>query len=414
MIGLSLLWFHTPGGFPGVLFLPGNLLPHAGIISSVPDQGAGINMEFSEPTFSETDHFFMKRALQLARLALGRTSPNPMVGCVLVRDGLIVGEGYHHKAGTPHAEVHALLSAGELARGATAYVTLEPCSHYGRTPPCAEALIRAGIQRAVVAMVDPNPLVSGRGIRLLREAGLEVEVGLQEDEARALNEVFIRAITTGLPFVVYKSAMTLDGKIATAQGDSQWVSFEASRALVQTYRNQFDVILVGSGTVRADNPSLTCRLPGGRDPIRVIVDGTLSLSENARVLSSSLTAPCIIATTQAADPDKVERLKQRLGVEIWQYPEARHVPLRQVLHALLERGWTGVLLEGGGELAGQMLQEKLIQKVEFFIAPKLSGEGPSPLTGFSLEKMASAIPLEKLKVSLETGDIHVTGYIKPE
>ncbi len=379
-------------------------------------QGAILNMENSNgpATFSEIDHFFMERALHLAQRARGRTSPNPLVGCVIVRDGLIVGEGYHQKAGTPHAEVHALRSAGDLAQNATAYVTLEPCSHYGRTPPCAEALIRAGIRRVVVAMVDPNPLVSGHGIQLLQESGIQVEIGLLGEEAQALNEVFIRAITTALPFVVYKCAMTLDGKIATAGGDSSWVSSEASRRLTQTYRDQFDVILVGSGTVRADDPKLTCRLPGGRDPVRLIIDGTLSLAEEAKVLTSSVTAPCIIATTQAADPEKLERLQRRPGIEIWQYPETRYVPLRQVLGALCERGWSSVLLEGGGQLAGQMFKEKLIQKVEFFIAPKLAGDGPSPLSGFTLEKMAAAIPLEKLNVSLATGDIHVTGYVLPE
>lgn len=370
-------------------------------------------MQSTEPAFA-SDRFYMERALQLAQLAKGRTSPNPMVGCVIVRNGLIVGEGYHQKAGTPHAEVHALRSAGELARGATAYVTLEPCSHHGRTPPCAEALIRAGIERVVVAMVDPNPLVSGRGIQLLQQAGIQVDVGLLEEQARALNEVFIHAITTGLPFVVYKAAMTLDGKIATASGDSHWVSSEASRELAQVYRDQYDVILVGSATVRTDNPKLTCRLPGGRDPVRLVIDGTLAISENARVLSSSSTAPCIIATTQAADPGKLEHFRHLPAVEVWQYKVPRYVPLREVMRVLYERGWTSVLLEGGGHLAGQMFKEKLVNKVEFFIAPKLSGLGPSPLSGLALDKMTEAIPLEKITLSMATGDIHVTGYVKPD
>jgi len=361
-----------------------------------------------------SDSFYMQRALQLAQLARGRTSPNPMVGCVIVRDKLIVGEGYHQQAGGPHAEIHALRSAGELARGATAYVTLEPCAHFGRTPPCAEALIKAGIKRVVVAMVDPNPLVAGRGIKILAEAGIEVEVGLLEEEAHALNEIFIHAITTGLPFVVYKSAMTLDGKIATASGDSQWISSEASRELTQTYRNQFDVVMVGSKTVHADDPRLTCRLPGGHDPVRLIVDGTLSISETAQVLTSSSTAPCIIATTLAAEPSKLQRLTKLPNVEVWQYHVPRYVPLREVMHSIYERGWTSVLLEGGGQLAGQMFDQKLVNKVEFFIAPKLSGLGPSPISGLALKKMAEAIPLERITLSMATGDIHVTGYVKFE
>lgn len=357
------------------------------------------------------DEKFMQRALNLATKALGRTSPNPLVGCVIVKDEQVVGEGYHLKAGTPHAEVHALAAAGEQARDATAYVTLEPCSHFGRTPPCAEALIRAGVKRVVVAMNDPNPLVSGRGIALLREAGIQVDVGLMSQEASLMNEVFIKAITTDMPFVVYKTAMTLDGKIATETGDSRWVSSEASRHYVHQLRDRYDVILAGSETVRLDDPALTCRLANGRDPVRLIIDGKLGITETAQVLTSSALSPCIIATTQAASPEKIERLNHLTGVEVWQYDTPRHVPLEKLLRDLVARGWTSVLLEGGGGLAGTLLKEHCVDKIEFFIAPKLvGGNGPSPLSGLHIQLMADALELHDLHFDMNSGDLHVTGY----
>ena len=357
------------------------------------------------------DEKYMGRALELAVKAIGRTSPNPLVGCVIVKDKQIVGEGYHLKAGTPHAEVHALTAAGDQARGATAYVTLEPCSHFGRTPPCADALIRAGIKRVVVAMKDPNPLVAGRGIDRLREAGIKVDVGLLLQEASAINEIFIKVITSGLPFVVYKTAMTLDGKIATETGDSRWVSQEKSRHYVHQLRDRYDVILAGSETVIQDNPALTCRLPGGKDPIRLIVDGQLRIPEKAHVLSASEHSPCIIATTLAASTEKVERLKNLERVEVWQYDTPRHVPLEKLLRDLVRRGWTSVLLEGGGGLAGTLIKEQCVDKIEFFIAPKLvGGNGPSPLSGLHIQQMADALVLHDLQIDMDSGDLHVTGY----
>ncbi|MHB1651956.1 MAG: bifunctional diaminohydroxyphosphoribosylaminopyrimidine deaminase/5-amino-6-(5-phosphoribosylamino)uracil reductase RibD [Desulfitobacteriaceae bacterium] len=364
------------------------------------------------PSFSESDYLWMQKALNLAKLAEGKTSPNPIVGCVIVRDGQIIGEGYHHEAGTPHAEIHALNAAGASAWGASAYVTLEPCSHYGRTPPCSDALIDAGIKKVFVAMVDPNPLVAGKGILRLREAGIEVHVGLLAEQATHSNEVFIKAITTALPFVVYKTAMTLDGKISTESGDARWVSSENSRQLAHKLRNLYDVIMVGSETVQKDDPLLNCRLPGGKDPVRLVVDGTLRLSEEALVLSSSRTAPCIVATSLAAPQEKLERLKHRQGIEVWQYPSNRYVPLITLMRDLVQRGWTSILLEGGGRLAGQMLKADLIDKIELFLAPKLvGGNGHSPLSDFAVPSMAEAIPLSKFEVSLETGDIHISGYL---
>lgn len=365
------------------------------------------------PSFNANDENFMRRALQLAAQAIGRTSPNPLVGCVIVKDNEIIGEGFHHQAGTPHAEVHALRQAGKKAEGATAYVSLEPCSHFGRTPPCANALIKAGIQRVVIALQDPNPRVSGGGINRLREAGIQVEVGLYASEAEKLNRPFLKAIQTGLPYLVYKVASTLDGKIATETGDSRWISNEASRCYAHELRNQLDVILVGSETVLKDNPALTCRLPGGRDPVRVIIDGSLKVPLEAQVLSPISSAPCIIATSQAASQDKLERLKKLPNVEIWQYSTPRYVPLKKLMIDLVTRGWNSVLLEGGGGLAGALFQSELVDEVEFFLAPKLiGGKGPSPLSGLKIDKMAEALSLEIEEVSLDTGDLRVRARVQ--
>lgn len=359
-----------------------------------------------------TDEEFMNYALQLAARAAGRTSPNPLVGCVIVKDQKIIGEGYHHKAGTPHAEVHALRQAGIDAKGATAYVTLEPCSHFGRTPPCADALIEAGLHRVVVAMQDPNPKVSSAGIDRLRKAGVQVEVGLLAANAEKLNRPFLKAIQTGLPYLLYKAASTLDGKIATETGDSKWISNEASRQIVHQLRNQLDVILVGSETVLKDNPALTCRLPNGRDPVRLIVDGTLKIPLDAQVLSSSTVSPCIIATSLSASQEKLKILQGLPKVEVWQYSEQRRVPLKQLLHDLVVRGWNSVLLEGGGALAGALFKAELVDEVEFFLAPKLiGGSGPSLLSGLKINKMAEAIPLKLEEITLETGDLRIRASV---
>jgi len=364
--------------------------------------------------FTERDQLFMARALKLAEKAEGRTSPNPLVGCVIVKDEQIVGEGFHQRAGTPHAEIHALRAAGELAVGSTVYVNLEPCSHYGCTPPCAEALVQAGVKRVVVAMMDPNPLVSGAGIKRLREAGIQVDVGLLEREAKVLNELFVKAITTGMPFVTYKAALTLDGKIATLTGDSKWISNEKSRAYAHKLRKRHDVVMVGSETILKDNPLLTCRIPGGRDPVRVVVDGALRIPLDANVLTSSPTAGCIIATSMAAPKEKLARLTAMNNVEVIQYPTERFVPLSALMKDLHSRGYNGVLLEGGSKLAGIMMRENLIDKVEFFLAPKLLGTGISPFAGFGFEQVSQAQQIYDWQVSLATGDIHVQGYLSPD
>jgi len=361
--------------------------------------------------WSLQDQEYMERALSLSRLAAGRTTPNPLVGCVIVRDGCIVGEGFHHQAGTPHAEVHALQAADEKAKDADVYVTLEPCSHYGRTPPCSQALIQAGVKRVVVAMRDPNPLVSGRGLKQLQEAGVQVEVGLLSTEAKKLNEAFIKAISTGMPFVLYKSALTLDGKTAVASGDSRWVTSKESRHYVHGLRNIYDVIMVGSHTLHSDDPQLTCRhIEGGRDPVRLVVDGTLSLPLDAKVLHSS-SSLCIVATTRIADRNKIQTLKEKPNVEVWEYDTERFVPLAQLMGDLAKKGLNSVLLEGGGVLAGKMLEEQLIDKIEFIFAPKLVGAGPSPLSGLQLSKMDQAFALKELSVCQLSTDYHFTGYL---
>lgn len=361
-----------------------------------------------EKFFSLQDKYYMERALEIACLARGRTSPNPQVGCVIVRDGLIVGEGYHTQAGTPHAEVHALRAAGLKAEGANVYVILEPCSHHGRTSPCTEALIQAKVKRVIVALEDPNPLVGGQGIRKLREAGIEVGVGLLIEKARAINKFFLKAITTKLPYVLYKSALTLDGKTAVQSGDSKWVTSEESRAYVHELRDIYDVIMVGSNTVLQDNPYLTCRTINGRNPVKLIVDGNLTVPLDANVFNHSL---CIVATCKAADPEKLTSLKEKQNVEVWQYNDPRYVPLRMLMKDIVKRGFNSILLEGGGQLAGKMLQERLIDKIEFIYAPKLVGSGPSPLSGFHLEVMSQAVGINKIEISQIGQDIKVSGEV---
>jgi diaminohydroxyphosphoribosylaminopyrimidine deaminase/5-amino-6-(5-phosphoribosylamino)uracil reductase len=253
----------------------------------------------------------------LAKKAQGRTNPNPMVGAILVRDGSIVGEGYHKKAGTPHAEVHALNAAGEQARGSVLYVTLEPCSHFGRTPPCAEAVVKAGVKRVVAAILDPNPKVAGRGIEILKKAGVQTKVGVLENEARRLNEVFFKYIKTGLPFVALKTAMSLDGKIAAGSGDSKWITNERSREYVHYLRNVYDAILVGIGTVLKDNPRLNTRLDilDKRDLVRVVIDGNLDIPYDSNIVQTAGEQRTIVFTSAASPEEKLEQLNN-YGIEI--------------------------------------------------------------------------------------------------
>ena len=357
---------------------------------------------------------YMRKALELAKLAEGRTSPNPLVGAVVVKDGQIIGRGYHHQAGGPHAEVFALEEAGEEACGAELYVTLEPCSHYGRTPPCTKKIIESQIKKVHIAMVDPNPLVAGKGIEQLKEAGIEVEVGILEEEARRLNEVFLKYIVTKRPFVILKSAMTLDGKIATKAGESRWITNEASRAYVHELRDKVDGIMVGIGTVLADDPELTTRLGyrEGKNPLRIIVDTKARIPLSAAVCEVNDSKRTLLVVGESADPNKIAKLK-KLGVEICAAKEKNgQIDLPALLDTLGEREITSILLEGGSTLNGMMLEERLVDKVYFFYALKIFGgwDAPSAIGGAGIGRIADAPVITDYTIQQIENDILMTGY----
>ncbi|MBO4779576.1 MAG: bifunctional diaminohydroxyphosphoribosylaminopyrimidine deaminase/5-amino-6-(5-phosphoribosylamino)uracil reductase RibD [Selenomonadaceae bacterium] len=354
----------------------------------------------------------MREALRIARNAEGRTSPNPLVGAVIVREGKIIAEGWHRQAGTPHAEIHALNMAGELAKGATLYVTLEPCSHFGRTPPCARAIVEAGIKRVVAAMKDPNPQVAGRGFEILQSAGIEVEVGILEEEARKLNEVFLKWVTRKLPFVTLKFACSLDGKIATVNGESQWISGEESRKFGHHLRDINDAILVGAGTVLADDPSLTTRLVEGKNPVRVIVDSNARTPLDSKVVTDK-SARTIIAVTSNAPYEKISALKSH-GVEIITAGDGERVNLEILMRELANRELTSVLVEGGGTIHFSMLEAGLVDKIFAFVAPKIIG-GKNALTaveGAGFEKLSDAVELENFTATKLGEDILIRGYVE--
>ena len=360
---------------------------------------------------NKNDSRYMQRALTLARKGVGRTAPNPAVGCVIVRDGQVVGEGWHKKAGTPHAEIHALHQAGALARSADVYVTLEPCSHHGKTPPCSEALIKAGVRRVVTGMIDPFDQVSGKGIEQLRGAGILVEVGLLEAACRELNKGFVKYVTSGLPHVIYKSAMTLDGNIATVTGNSRWASGEESRRYVHRLRDTCDAVMVGVDTILADNPQLTVRHVRGRSPLRVIVDTRLRTPESVSVLTGPLAKKTIIATCEA-DP-KVHRRYQAQGATVMVCEEFDgRVFMADLLQKLGRFGVQTILLEGGSRLAGNMLKNSLIDEFVFFYAPKLVGNGFAPFTLSGIETMDAAIRVVIDRVGMSGSDIVV--HSRPE
>ncbi|CAM3779837.1 bifunctional diaminohydroxyphosphoribosylaminopyrimidine deaminase/5-amino-6-(5-phosphoribosylamino)uracil reductase RibD [Cohnella lubricantis] len=355
------------------------------------------------------DEFYMRLALNAAAGAAGQTGINPMVGCVVVNDGRIVGIGAHLKRGEGHAEVHALNMAGDNARGAAAYVTLEPCSHHGRTPPCSDRLIREGVKRVVVAAMDPNPAVAGRGLEKLRAAGIDVEVGLLGEQSRKLNEAFNKYIVTGIPFVTIKTALTLDGRIATKTGSSKWITGPAAREAVHTLRHRHNAIMVGVGTVLADDPELTTRLSvPGLHPVRVVVDSMLRIPDHARVLNGE--ARTIVLTTAQAQAARIEAV-QAAGAEVIVCGDGPRVDLRAALEELGKREIGSVLVEGGGVLNGSLLKAGLVDKLMLFYAPKLVG-GAAP-SGFEFdgpEAMSGALQLENVTIERYGGDWCVTGY----
>lgn len=360
------------------------------------------------------DNRLMEEALALARRAAGRTSPNPLVGAVVVADGAVIGRGYHARAGEAHAETIALTQAGKRAEGATVYVTLEPCAHVGRTGPCTESLIAAGVRRVVVAMIDPDVKVNGKGVARLREAGIDVEVGLLEEQARRLNEFYVKHRTTGLPFVTLKWAMSLDGKIAAHRGAEFPISGEAVRPFAHRLRNVYDAVLVGVQTVLADDPQLTCRIPGGRNPLRVVLDSHLRTPMNARVVMSPAEAPTLIVTTRAAPPDRIEALR-RAGVEVLvQDHGGERVRFRPLLEELGRRGLLSLLIEGGGTVNASALADGVVDKVIACIAPRLIGgaHAPTPVDGPGLVDVGGAVTLRECRVIERLGeDLVVEGYV---
>jgi diaminohydroxyphosphoribosylaminopyrimidine deaminase / 5-amino-6-(5-phosphoribosylamino)uracil reductase len=360
------------------------------------------------------DELFMQRALDLATKALGRTSPNPAVGAVIVRGNRVIGEGFHHRAGLPHAEIEALRQLQGTAKGATLYVNLEPCSHHGRTPPCAEAVVTAGFKRVVVGMVDPNPLVRGQGLRRLRRAGIEVTSGVLREQCERLNEDFATFIRTGRPMVTLKLAASLDGRIATASGDSKWISGDLSRRLVHELRNRADAVVVGAETVRIDDPQLTCRIRGGRDPLRVILDGRLSIHTTARVCTQKSAAQTVIVTTEESGRSQKRRILEKQGVEVLCLPgeegRVRFVPLLQELG---KRGLKQVLIEGGGQVAAAALTEGVVNKVMFFYGPTLLGGESRPMIGpLGIDRVAAGLKLHTIELHRLRDDVLVTGYLE--
>lgn len=361
---------------------------------------------------SEEDSKYMARALELAALGLGRVSPNPPVGCVIVRGGRIVGEGYHTRYGLPHAEPEALKAAGEDARGATAYVTLMPCNHHGKTPPCTGALIAAGVSRVVVAADDPNPQSAG-GRETLEAAGIAVETGLLTEQAEWLMHGFLKFIRCGLPHLCLKYAATLDGKIATTSGDSRWISSPESRQRVQQMRARCDAVLIGAGTAAGDDPSLNVRdIPGAPQPLRVVADSSLRLDPGCKLLHTPGGQVVLIAADDA--PPQKEQLLRDAGAEIIRAGRSEQgLNLREGLHLLAKNhGVRNVLCEGGGHLAGTLLREGLVDEVAAFICPKiLGGKGLNPAEGGDIGKMAQALELREVVHETIGNDLLICGRL---
>ena len=375
------------------------------------------------------DIYYMKRALELAKHGEGHTAPNPLVGTVIVKDGQIIGEGWHALYGGPHAEIMAFQSLNASAEGATLYVTLEPCSHFGKTPPCVDAIIAHKISKVVVAMLDPNPLVSGRGVQKLTDHGITVQTGILKSESANLNEPFLKFITSGCPLIVVKTAMTLDGKLASATGDSKWISNAASRQLVHKMRNKYSGIMVGIGTVLADDPNLTTRLDAAAqddtvkqsfvsaDPHRIIVDTHARTPLAAKVLNlPDSKAMTIIATTELAPLENRLALEAKGATVLTLPSKDGHVDLKALIVKLGEMHIDSVLVEGGSELIFSLFNEQLVDRVFSFIAPKIIGgrNAKTPVAGEGIAMMRDAIQLENVKVSMIASDILIEATVKKE
>lgn len=355
----------------------------------------------------------MLRCLELARKGLGRVSPNPMVGCVIMKDGKIVGEGFHEMFGGPHAEVNAIRSAGASVDGAEVFVNLEPCSFFGKTPPCVDLLIEKRVGKVFVAIPDPNPKVNGEGIRKLLSAGIEVEVGLLAEEAARLNEAFVKYMTTGLPFVTLKIAQSLDGRIALMNGESKYITSGESLKRVHTLRLEHDAVLVGAGTVAADDPSLTVRLVEGRSPVRVILDGKLTSPIRSTIFHDQKSHVILFHAMKREGrfAEKIKALEQ-LGVEVVKLRgnERGRINVRSLLKAIAALGIASVLVEGGAGVFSEFIRAKLVDKLQLFIAPTIMGKGIGFADGIELRSLARAIKIKNIHASEVGPDYLVTGY----
>lgn len=355
---------------------------------------------------------YMQRAIALAERGKGLVNPNPLVGAVIVREGRIIGEGWHERYGGWHAERNAFRACTEDPEGATLYVTLEPCCHYGKTPPCTEAVIRKGIRRVVVGLTDPNPLVAGKGIRILQEAGIEVITGVEEEKIREQNRIFLKYITVRRPWIVMKTAMTLDGKIAAYTGDSRWVTGEEARRCVQEMRKEYMGIMVGIGTVETDDPMLNCRLEGEiRQPVRIIVDSRARLSLDSRIVQTAGEIRTIVAHTGEVEAGKLAALGRQKVETLLCAEDGGRVDLPDMLRQLAQSGIDAILLEGGGELNEAFLRQGLVDEVFAFIAPKFIGgkEAKTPVEGGGLPRMSEAVVLKQITVGKVGEDILVRG-----
>lgn len=357
---------------------------------------------------------YMKHALELAKKGTGYVNPNPLVGAVIVKNNKIIGEGYHHIYGGDHAEIDAFKNSTEDVTGATMYVTLEPCSHYGKTPPCAKAIVEKGIKKVIIGLKDPNPLVSGKGIKILQENGIDVVTGVLEAEGKKLNEIFLKYITSRLPFCIMKTAMTLDGKIASYTGDSKWITNEASRNFVHKIRNKVSGIMVGIGTILTDNPFLTTRCENGSDAARIIIDSSAKIPLDANVLTLKSKAKTIIATTEQADEKKLKAL-EAIGTDIIVTPlKESKVNLSYLMKVLGENKIDSILLEGGSTLNYSALDEGIIDKVYTFISPKFIGGAISktPIGGQGIPLIKDAIKLKNISIHNFQEDIMIEGYLR--
>lgn len=361
-----------------------------------------------------SDETYMKLALEYAEKGCGWVSPNPMVGAAVVKDGRVIGLGWHRRYGGLHAERNALASCTEPPQGATLYVTLEPCCHYGKTPPCTDAILESGIRRVVIGSADPNPLVAGKGIQILRRHGIEVTEGVLREACAAINEVFFHFIRTRTPYVVMKYAMTMDGKIATRSGRSEWITGEAARRHVQEDRHRYFGIMVGVGTILADDPLLTCRLPDGKNPVRIVCDSRLRTPLNARVVRTTEEAPTILAT--CSREEALARPYREAGCEVLMLPpKDGHVDLLELMAVLGEKEIDSVLLEGGGILNWSALQSGVVNKVQAYVSPKLFGGAgaKSPVEGIGVEDPKKAFRLAPPQVTWLGDDILLESEVLP-